>query len=247
MKPDFTALGDRILQLHTGDSGVRTALAGTFKAANGAADNGNPDSGPVLTFIGSDESVDRYGDVVRQGGLKLDNFRRNPVVPDCHDYSSIARILGTCDSVVVKDGRLVNAVRFALDNPLGALAYKMAKAGHIRAQSIGFLPQKYQALPGSQNGYEFLESDLLEISLVVVPANANAVAEMKSALQSGAINKGDLTNVVELLRSLELPPAAPLSPPDSPAASVPAPGSATRAPDWLLPSLRHLHEVMRKA
>jgi HK97 family phage prohead protease len=236
---------NRLVTLHTGAAGVRTALAGSFKSADTGTE-------PVLTFIGSDESVDRYGDVVRQAGLKLDNFRRNPVVPDCHDYSSIARILGTCDSVVVKDGRLVNQVRFALDNPLGALAYKMAKAGHIRAQSIGFLPQKYQALPGSQNGYEFTESELLEISLVVVPANANAVAEMRSALHSGAINQGDLGNVIEMLRSLEIPQSAirnPQSEPlsqtkQTPATPDPAPGGKAPVPDWL-PSLRALVAALK--
>ena len=221
---------NRLVTLHTGTAGVRTALAGTFKAAD-------VESEAVLTFIGSDESVDRYGDVVRQAGLKLDNFRRNPVVPDCHDYSSVAKILGTCDSVVVKDGRLVNAVRFALDNPLGSLAYKMAKAGHIRAQSIGFLPQKYAPLGGSQQGYEFTEAELLEISLVVVPANANAVAQMKGAFASGAIDRGDLGNVLEFLQSLSQTKQTPATP-------DPAPGGKAPVPDWL-PSLRALVAALK--
>jgi HK97 family phage prohead protease len=190
-------LGDRLTALRTGEPGVRTLLTGSFRAAPGVAE-----SAPVLTFVASDESMDRHGDIVRQGGLRLENFRRNPVVPDCHDYSSIAKILGTCDSVAVQGGKLVNSVRFALENPLGSLAYKLAKSGHLRAQSIGFLPLKYAPLANSHDGYEFQESELLEISLVVVPANANAVAQLKSALQSGAIERSDLGAAADVLRSI---------------------------------------------
>ena len=194
-------LGERLVPLRTGEPGVRTLLTGSFRAAPGVAE-----SAPVLTFVASDESMDRYGDVVRQSGLRLDNFRRNPVVVDCHDYSSVAKILGTCEAVEVRDGRLVNTVRFALENPLGALAYKLAKAGHLRAQSIGFLPLECQPLLGHPDGYEYRAADLLEISLVVVPANANAVAEVKSALARGAHGGADLRSVEATVRALVTPP-----------------------------------------
>lgn len=227
MNPTLKALGDRIATLRTGDPGVRTALAGKFKAVEGDA--------PVLTFVGSDESVDRYGDVVVQAGINLTKFRLNPVVPDCHDYSSIAKILGTCDRVEVKEGKLVNDVRFATDNPLGLLAYKMAKAGHLRAQSIGFLPQQFEPL--GQDGYRFTKSELLEISLVVVPANANAVAQMKSAFASGAIDRGDLANLQDFLQQLSQTKQTPATP-------DPAPGGAAPVPDWL-PSLRAFVEALK--
>jgi hypothetical protein len=127
--------GARLITLNSGKAGLRGGMACTVKDVEG--------NDPVMEFIGSDGSIDRYNEVIDQGGWQLENFRANPVIPDCHDYSSIGKILGRADSVDVVNGQLVNRVRFCLDNPLGLIAYKMAKGGFVNSQSVGFIPLEW--------------------------------------------------------------------------------------------------------
>lgn len=153
---------------------------------------------PVLDFVGSDETLDRYNEVIKQDGWQLENFRANPVIPDCHDYSSIGKILGRATSVSVTEGKLMNRVEFCLDNPMGNIAYKMAKGGFIKSQSVGFIPKEWTRGVGKdQPDVTYLKCELLEISLVVVPANPGATIGM--ALKSGAIDRSDISALQDFL------------------------------------------------
>ncbi len=183
--------GQRLVTLHTGERGLRGGVPCRVKEVSGDA--------PMMDFIGSDDSLDRYNEVIDQEGWQLENFRANPVIPDCHDYSSIGKILGRAASVQVADGKLVNRVEFCLDNPMGALAYKMAKGGFIKSQSVGFIPLEWTN--GNQAGQPdrtYTKCELLEISLVVVPANPGAT--IGTALKSGVLTPGDIRRTIEHLK-----------------------------------------------
>jgi HK97 family phage prohead protease len=153
-----------------------------------------------MDFIGSDGSVDRYNEVIDHAAWgDMKNFRANPVIPDCHDYSSIGKILGRAVSVEVKDGKLCNRVEFCLDNPMGALAFKMAKGGFLNSQSVGFIPEDWQSGEAAgEPDRTYTKCELLEISMVVVPANPGATVGL--ALKSGAIERADLKAVAEYLK-----------------------------------------------
>jgi hypothetical protein len=49
---------------------------------------------PVLDFIASDESLDRYDEVISASGWRLDSYRRNPVFQNAHQYGDIMFTLG---------------------------------------------------------------------------------------------------------------------------------------------------------
>jgi len=190
LKKEF---GARIVTLNTGAAGLRAGLHCTVKDA----EDGDGDA--VMDFIGSDDSVDRYNERIDQNGWQLENFRANPVIPDCHDYSSIAKILGRAESVSVVNGKLMNRVRFCTENPMGNLAYKMAKGGFINSQSVGFIPLEWtNGNEKDQPDRTYTKCELLEISLVVVPANPGATIGM--ALKSGAIERADLRDLAEFLK-----------------------------------------------
>jgi HK97 family phage major capsid protein len=55
----------------------------------------------------------------------------------------------------------------------------LVRQGILRAVSVGFQPKKIEPLGKNENGYRFVQSELLECSLVSVPANANALAIAK--------------------------------------------------------------------
>ena len=190
MKMDIQELGERLVTLHTGARGLRGGMSTEVREVTLGE--------PVLDFIASDESLDRYEEVIKVDGWELENFRRNPVIPDCHDYSSITRILGRARSTEVSEKRLVNRVEFCMDNPLGAMAFKMAKAGFIKSQSVGFIPLEWENGSGKGEARRtYLRCELLEISLVVVPANPSAT--MGLALKSGALERSDLVGLREFL------------------------------------------------
>lgn len=120
---------------------------------------------------------DRHGDVVYQE-FDLKYFKKNPVFLDSHNYGSIEHILGKVSKVGVKDGKLQGDVLFALDNPKGLLAAKLAAAGFLNATSIGFIPREFD------DEFNVLKSELLEISAVSVPANPDALFE--KAVEDGS-------------------------------------------------------------
>lgn len=115
---------------------------------------------------------DRHGEVVKQN-WQLKNFKNNPVVLDSHNYNSIFHILGKMPKIGVKDGNLQGDIQFATMTFEGFMAEKMVEAGFVNTGSVGFIPLEF-----SDKG-EIEKSELLEFSLVSVPANAEALFEKK--------------------------------------------------------------------
>ena len=200
--------GDRLVTFKDGGVGIACGLHVTAKALAG--------TDPVVSFVASDGSVDRYNEVILPtawGDFK--NFRRNPVITDCHNYSSIGFILGRAIRYEVKNGALENDVLFALDNPLGKVAYDMARNQFIPTQSVGFIPDEW--INGNESGKPdrtYTKCDLLEIALTVVPANPNA-SYLSKAFAAGALQRSDLRELRAWLKqfcSEEADPAAKAGP-----------------------------------
>jgi HK97 family phage prohead protease len=186
----LTEFGSRVVALHGGSQGLRGGLLCTVKEVAG--------EGAVFDFIASDDTLDRYNERVRVDGWQLENFRANPVIPDCHEYSSIGRILGRALSIDVKDGKLVNRVEFCLDNPLGAMASKMAAKGFLNSQSVGFIPLEWENGKGADAPDRiYTKQELLEVSMVVVPANPGATVGL--ALKGKAITREDVRKAIDHL------------------------------------------------
>ena len=189
---DLTEFGDRLTTLVTGARGLREQMKCEVKAGPGEHE---------LDFIASDETLDRYDEVVKLDGWELDEYRANPVVLDSHNYGSVAAVLGKSTEVLIGSGKMRNRVKFAMDNPLGAMAYKMAKGGFIHSESVGFIPRAWT--PGKtkdEPARTFTKQTLLEISLVAVPANPGATIGL--ALKSGALVKSDVRELADFLKTL---------------------------------------------
>ena len=164
--------GHRLCRLADGQVGLRTLLTCEVRASYGDE--------PKLDFVASNETLDHYQEVIKADGWDLSVYTRNPVVLDTHHSGSIERILGRSTQVGVRDGQLVNTVHFALENPLGALAYKLAKGGFLRAQSVGFIPKEWVNGKGNDGPRRtYTKSLLTEISLVPVPANPSATMALE--------------------------------------------------------------------
>jgi hypothetical protein len=191
---------------------------GTDNDATGEA--GTPNAGgcgATLDFIASTATLDRYHEVIEPAGWRLESYRRNPVFQNAHNYGDILFTLGKALLTEVRtvggSPALFQRIEFATEvNPVARIAYGLYKGGFLNAVSVGFIPLRWEdggaergaALAGGhQRGASprrrYLEQELLEVSAVAIPANPDALA---LGLKSGAVEKADLQETMELLRGL---------------------------------------------
>jgi len=160
----------------------------------------------VLRFVGSDENEDRDGDIIVQDGWDLRTFRKHGVFLWGHDHDIPA--IGKPLSARVRDSKLEVGVKFAGEeqgHDLADLVYRLYKDGFLSSTSVGFIPQEWeprQPKAGQESqrrlGVKITSAELLELSAVNVPANANAViigaakGAFDSATRDGLVKHGFL-------------------------------------------------------
>jgi HK97 family phage prohead protease len=125
-----------------------------------------------LRFVMSDATVDRYGDVVEPAGWKLGNFKKNPVALFGHDS---AFPIGNWKNVRVENSALVGDLEMLPEGKSARVDEIRAfvEAGMLRAVSVGF--RGIKAEPIANGGLRYTESELVECSVVAIPANPNAI------------------------------------------------------------------------
>ena len=169
-----------------------------------------------MDFIASDETLDRGAEIISAEGWRLESYLRNPVFQNAHQYGDIIFTLGRALITEVRvqpsstlktrpSAYLFQRIQFATEaNPMARIAYALYKGKFLNAVSVGFIPQRWEdGSPSSASSPSFrrryLEQELLEVSAVGIPANPNA---LQLGLKAGAIQKSDLQELLDLLRSL---------------------------------------------
>lgn len=143
----------------------------------------------TITATISTDSVDRMGDVIEQDGWDLTAYKRNPVVLWSHDYSIPP--IGKAVDLRVVGGRLKATTQFA-DTQLGRDVFGLYRGGFMSTFSVGFRPLDWKPIKdsdGKTKGMRFMRSELLEYSAVPVPANAEAVVEMRQIVARGMLTE----------------------------------------------------------
>ncbi|KRA42105.1 phage major capsid protein [Devosia sp. Root635] len=137
--------------------------------------------GEGMDFILSDGTVDRYGDIVEPSGWDLTNFKNNPIALFGHSSSFP---IGSWENVRVEGGKLIGRLKLAargtsarIDELIGLL-----EQGILRAVSVGFAPVEWEAIDPKDpwGGSRYTKQQLLECSLVSIPANPSALAKAKA-------------------------------------------------------------------
>ena len=142
----------------------------------------------TVTFVASDGSRDSAHTVLNQKGWKLDRFNANPVIGYNHrvysawETKDVDFVIGK-GRAYVEDGKLMVDITFEPKeiNELAEKVYQKVLFGSLNAVSVGFVPLgkgtwgKGDEGPGEQNEtYYYAGQELLEISIVNIPANPNA-------------------------------------------------------------------------
>lgn len=146
--------------------------------------------GRKFTFVASDATRDSSGTVLNQSGWSLDRFNANPVIGYQHKVYGGFSDSDNPDNVIgkgrayVKDGKLMVDVELEPegDNPLADKVCKKLHFGSLGAVSVGFTPTGTsrwgvgeEAVDGSTPTLYFEGQELLEVSVVNIPANPNAL------------------------------------------------------------------------
>src|SRR5882724_6163700 len=110
-------LTHRLITLSTGAQGLRTQLPVQVSVPADA-------SAPVIDIRVSDETLDRYGEIITAAGWRLENYRKNPVIQNAHQYGDILFTLGRALRTEVVGSALIQRWQFAVDvNPFARVAY----------------------------------------------------------------------------------------------------------------------------
>lgn len=157
-------------------------------------------TGRVIRFIGSDESVDRDGDTISIDGWDVGNYMKNPVVLFGHDAYGLPIAKTIAVTADKRARQLLFDIEFPTIKDLSSnpdtpsehalkvdAIYNMAKAGILNTVSVGFRGLEYDA---TSTGRAYKRQELMEISIVPIPANPNAVAIMRAAKIGESVMKG---------------------------------------------------------
>jgi HK97 family phage prohead protease len=150
-----------------------------------------------ITFCFSDDSVDRMGEVVDQASWDVKNYMNNPIILWGHNSDEPENVLGQGVSLDLnKDGKSFITAQFddAETNPRADMVFRQLIRRTLRCVSAGFINGSEE----KQDGTPFLkDNELLEVSIVPIPANPNAIA---LALKDGSISTKDANWLIKSMR-----------------------------------------------
>ena len=114
------------------------------------------------------------------GGLSTENYARNPVVMWAHDVvgrspSGGLPIGRTLKLTKQPEGRMVAEFEFLSDDPFAQRVKNAWDKGFLQAASISWVP--IESVPDGRGKWRDARSDLLEWSIVAVPADPDALRE----------------------------------------------------------------------
>jgi hypothetical protein len=163
---------------------VLQSIVPTVRALGGADSR-------LIEFVITDETIDRMSDKLSIDGWDTESFENNPVVLWAHSHYDPPVGKAVSLDVLKKKKQVRSVAEFTPRelNPLGYMVYQMYVQRFLHAVSVGFQPHEWAFVTESSDaerarrgGIDFLKHELLEYSAVPVPANPNALAVARSAV-----------------------------------------------------------------
>ena len=176
------------------------------------------EDGSAHRMVIAANELSRNGDELNLRGISFKNYRKNPVVLWAHDSYQGIPIAKTVKIGHDDQGRIAADFEFNSEDEFAARVENAWNEGFIRAASIRYMPTKVVEMLDEQGRVDRLrieESELLEWSLVPIPADPDSVRAAARALGLPA----------EIFRGLEPEPEDDESePPTDPVTEDPEPG-----------------------
>jgi len=157
--------------------------------------------GNDIEFIASDETKDRHGDVISLDSWDLANFLKAPRMLVDH-WHSVENIVGKWASVRIdksadSPGLKMKAI-FHNITRLSRETAEMVKRGFLDTVSVGFIPHLDKGVGENGEDIDVPRNELIEVSLVTVPANPNA-SQIKSLLEEDKSDQEETKEIEKFL------------------------------------------------
>lgn len=151
------------------------------------------------TFYASKAVVDRDGEILAADAFNnryLERYKKNNVVLWAHDYhsmfSSTPKIVGSGENLTFDAEGMKFDTVFQRVTQFGKDVWELVRGGFLKAVSVGFIPKAWREATreeiekaGANVRRVIVEAELLEVSIVPVPSNYEAVMTL-AAKQFGA-------------------------------------------------------------
>lgn len=144
----------------------------------------------VRRFVASDESVDSYNSVIKADGWDLERYTKNPVV--LFGHASWSHPIGKGNAFIEGKQLMLDVTFLPEDvNPLAERTLRILDEGLMGA-SVGFDPLEWEIDEDRATGDEdwwnvplkYTRQSLLEVSVVTLPSNENALPEGREQMRS---------------------------------------------------------------
>ena len=152
------------------------------------------EAGDVYSVTIFANELSRDGVSVDIDGMDFSNYRKNPVVLFAHDYSGRTESSGLPIGRTVRldrthDGRIRADFEFLSGDPFADRVRNAWNRGFLRAASIGW--KAIEARPSERGrGLRIVKSELIEWSIVAVPADPDALRSAYTRVMKALIEPG---------------------------------------------------------
>ncbi len=165
-----------------------------------------------MDFVVSDSGLNRYGFRVLTMGILLENFLANPIMFYVHETNKIP--IGTWSNLRIEGDKLIATANFDEEDDFAMKIKAKCEKGILKATSIGFDVIEYseaaRLLLKGQKRPTIVKCDLLEISIVGVPANPRAIRLSNQGFddQLPYLNLTTNMDLEKIVKQLDLPSSA---------------------------------------
>lgn len=166
----------------------------------------------IWNVIVSTPEIDRYGTIIEPSGIDYTAYMSNPVVLAQHGADKFP--VGKCLSMQLINGNLEATIQVECITEEGKNLNSLIAAGFVNAVSVGILPKETEERTiGEDKIKVFTKSEMIEFSIVSVPANRGALIKrdfkkiIQDSIQKYKEEKRMLTPEIEQKIQDELLPA----------------------------------------
>lgn len=135
-----------------------------------------------MDFTLSTQDLNRYGYRVMTSGAMLENFKKNPVM--FYDHNTYRKPIGKWVDIRIEGDKLVATAEFDEEDETALEVERKAEKGMLNAASIGFriieTSEDPNYLVAGQRRATVTKWELMEASIVAIPANPSCTKKLKS-------------------------------------------------------------------
>jgi len=128
----------------------------------------------IYTFVVSTPEIDRYGTIIVPAGIDYTAYLNNPVVLLNHDADELP--IGRCLGFAMNGDNLEATLQIHRLTDDACEVADLVKAGYVKAVSVGIIPTEWEEKTIDGEAVTiYTKSELVEFSIVSIPANREAL------------------------------------------------------------------------